>query len=88
MASYQRLFDLAERLDAIQAVKEGLASVDRDEEMPIKEAFKKLEKDLRRPQAAWCISATAPKGPEQPSPERRPGSRVLSGEGHPARQNT
>jgi hypothetical protein len=28
-ASYERIFDLAERLDTMQAVKEGLASVDR-----------------------------------------------------------
>jgi prevent-host-death family protein len=29
--SYQRLLDLAERLETIQAVKEGLASMERDE---------------------------------------------------------
>jgi len=46
-ASYQRLFDLAERLETIQAVKEGLASVDRGEGRPMDEVFDALEKDLR-----------------------------------------
>jgi len=45
-ASYQRLFDLAERLETIQAVKEGLASVDRGEGRPMDEVFDALEKDL------------------------------------------
>ncbi len=47
-ASYQRLFDLAERLQTIQAVKEGIASVDRGEGTPMDDAFDALEKDLRR----------------------------------------
>src|SRR5271169_3924912 len=47
-ASYQRLFDLAERLETIQAVKEGLASADRGEGRPMDEVFDALEKDLRR----------------------------------------
>jgi hypothetical protein len=47
----QRLFDLAERLDTIQAVKEGLASAERGEGMPIDEAFNTVEKELRRPKA-------------------------------------
>ncbi len=50
-ASYQRLFDLAERLETIQAVKEGLASVDRGEGRPLDEVFDALEKDLRRGKA-------------------------------------
>jgi len=50
-ASYQRLFDLAERLETIQAVKEGLASVDRGEGRPMDEVFDALEKDLRRGKA-------------------------------------
>jgi prevent-host-death family protein len=50
-ASYQRLFDLAERLETIQAVKEGLASADRGEGKPMDAVFDALEKDLRRTKA-------------------------------------
>ncbi len=50
-ASYQRLFDLAERLETIQAVKEGLASADRGEGTPMDDLFDALEKDLRRGKA-------------------------------------
>jgi PHD/YefM family antitoxin component YafN of YafNO toxin-antitoxin module len=50
-ASYQRLFDLAERLETIQAVKEGIASVDRGEGTPMDDVFNSLEKDLRRAKA-------------------------------------
>lgn len=45
--SYQRLLDLAERLETIQAVKEGLASLGRGEGRPVDEAFDELEKQLR-----------------------------------------
>jgi prevent-host-death family protein len=48
-ASYQRLFDLAERLETIEAVKEGIASADLGKGRPMDEAFDALEKDLRRP---------------------------------------
>jgi prevent-host-death family protein len=47
-ASYQRLFDLAERLETIQAVKESLAAADRGEGTPMDDMFDSLEKDLRR----------------------------------------
>jgi hypothetical protein len=47
-ASYQRLFDLAERLETIQAVEDGLASVNRGKGRPMDEVFDALEKDLRR----------------------------------------
>jgi len=50
-ASYQRLFDLAERLETIQAVKESLASADRGEGRPMDDVFDALEKDLRRAKA-------------------------------------
>ncbi len=50
-ASYQRLFDLAERLETIQAVKEGLASAARGEGTPMDDVFDALEKDLRRAKA-------------------------------------
>jgi prevent-host-death family protein len=50
-ASYQRLFNLAEQLETIQAVKEGLASVDRGEGRPMDDVFDALEKDLRRTKA-------------------------------------
>jgi prevent-host-death family protein len=46
-ASYQRLFELAERLKAIQAVKESLASAGRGEGRAMDEVFDALEKDLR-----------------------------------------
>jgi prevent-host-death family protein len=45
--SYQRLLDLAERLETIQAVKEGLASADRGEGRSMDDAFDELEKQLR-----------------------------------------
>ena len=45
--SYQRLLDLAERLETIQAVKEGIASADRGEGRPMEEAFDELERELR-----------------------------------------
>ncbi len=50
-ASYQRLFDLAERLETIQAVKESIASADRGEGRPMDDTFDALEKELRRPKA-------------------------------------
>jgi prevent-host-death family protein len=50
-ASYQRLFELAERLETIQAVKEGLASADGGEGRPMDDVFDALEKDLRRAKA-------------------------------------
>ncbi len=46
--AYQKLFDLAERLETIQAVKEGLASADQREGKPMDDVFDMLEKDLRR----------------------------------------
>ena len=45
--SYQRIFDLAERLKTIQAVKEGLASVQRGEGKPMDEVFDALEVELQ-----------------------------------------
>jgi len=50
-ASYQRLFDLAERLATIEAVKEGLASIDRGEGKPMDDVFDAVEGDLRRGKA-------------------------------------
>jgi prevent-host-death family protein len=47
-ASYQRLFDLAERLETMQAVKEGIASADREEGKPMDAAFDALDNELRR----------------------------------------
>jgi prevent-host-death family protein len=47
-ASYQRLFELAERLETIQAVKESLASADRGGGRSMDDVFETLEKDLRR----------------------------------------
>jgi prevent-host-death family protein len=46
-ASYQQLYDLAERLETIQAVKEGLASADRGEGRAMDGVFDALEKELR-----------------------------------------
>jgi prevent-host-death family protein len=45
--SYQRLLDLAERLETLDAVKEGLASIDKGEGKPMDEVFDALEKKLR-----------------------------------------
>jgi prevent-host-death family protein len=45
--SYQKLLDLAERLETIEAVKEGLASIDKGEGRPMDDVFDALEKRLR-----------------------------------------
>lgn len=45
--TYQRLLDLAERLETIDAVKEGLASIDNGEGKPKDQVFDALEKKLR-----------------------------------------
>src|SRR5271166_864196 len=45
--SYQRLLDLAERLEAIQAVKEGLSSIDSGEGKPMDHVFDELQNNLR-----------------------------------------
>lgn len=45
--SYQRLLDLAERLETIEAVREGLQSADRGEGRPMNAVFDDLEKALR-----------------------------------------
>ena len=50
-ASYQRLFELAERLETIQAVKESLDSADRGDGRPLDDVFDLLEKDLQRAKA-------------------------------------
>jgi PHD/YefM family antitoxin component YafN of YafNO toxin-antitoxin module len=44
--SYQRLLNIAERLETIQAVKEGLASIRRGEGRPMDEVFDELEREL------------------------------------------
>jgi prevent-host-death family protein len=46
--SYQRLLDIAERLETIQAVKEGLASAERGEGRPLELVFGELEKVIRK----------------------------------------
>jgi prevent-host-death family protein len=45
--SYQRLLELAERLETIEAVKEGLASMGRGEGRPADVVFDELEAELR-----------------------------------------
>ncbi len=45
--SYQRLHDLAERLETFEAVREGLASADRGEGSPMDHVFDALEKKIR-----------------------------------------
>jgi len=46
--SYQKLREMAEPLETIEAVKEGLASVKRGEGRPMDEAFDGLEEEIRR----------------------------------------
>jgi prevent-host-death family protein len=46
--SYQRLLDLAERLETIQAVKEGLASMEAGGGRPMDAVFDDLEKEMRK----------------------------------------
>ena len=45
--SYQRLLDLAERLETIQAVREGLESMRNGEGRPLDDVFVELEEQLR-----------------------------------------
>ncbi len=45
--SYQRLLDLAERLETIQAVREGLGSIDSGQGKPMDQVFDELENNLR-----------------------------------------
>lgn len=45
--SYQRLLALADRLATIEAVREGLASIQRGEGRSIDDVFTELEKELR-----------------------------------------
>jgi prevent-host-death family protein len=45
--SYQRLLALAERLETIEAVKEGLTSIDKGEGRSVDDVFDELEKRLR-----------------------------------------
>jgi prevent-host-death family protein len=45
--SYQRLLDFAERMETIQAVKEGLASMGRGEGRPMDDVFEEIEAELR-----------------------------------------
>jgi len=44
--SYQRLLNLAERLETIQAVKAGLESIERGEGKPMDDVFNLLEREL------------------------------------------
>jgi prevent-host-death family protein len=46
--SYQRLLNLAERLETIEAVKQGLGSMERGEGRPMDDAFDEIEKGLRK----------------------------------------
>ncbi len=46
-ASYQKLLDQLERLETIQVVREGIASIARGEGQPMEEFFAELEADLR-----------------------------------------
>jgi PHD/YefM family antitoxin component YafN of YafNO toxin-antitoxin module len=45
--SYQRLLDLAERLKAIEAVREGIASANRGDGRTADEVFDDIERQLR-----------------------------------------
>jgi prevent-host-death family protein len=45
--SYQRLLDLADRLETIQAVKEGIASADRGEGRSMDDVFDELEREFQ-----------------------------------------
>jgi PHD/YefM family antitoxin component YafN of YafNO toxin-antitoxin module len=47
-ASYRALLDRAERLETIEAVREGLASIGKGEGRPMDEVFDDLEREARR----------------------------------------
>lgn len=46
-ASYRKLLDLAERLDTIQAIKDGLASLERGEGKALDDVFESLERGIQ-----------------------------------------
>jgi PHD/YefM family antitoxin component YafN of YafNO toxin-antitoxin module len=43
-ASYQKLLDLLDRLEAVEGIKQGLASMHRDEGRPADEVFRDMRK--------------------------------------------
>jgi hypothetical protein len=47
--SYQKLLDLADRLETIDAVRQGLAAIERGEGRPMDDLFDELEKEFRGP---------------------------------------
>jgi hypothetical protein len=51
--SYQRLLDLADRLETIQAIKDGLRSAERGEGKPMDDVFDALEAELQPKANAW-----------------------------------
>ena len=60
--SYQRLLALAERLETIEAVRQGLESMKRGEGRPAEEVFAEIEKDCVRPPNHVPPPATRPVG--------------------------
>ena len=82
--SYQRLFDLAERLETMQAVKEGLASMKRGEVRGRKPPLMSSRRNCGRGDGGdrQCYSSapggarlSAPHGPRCAATRHRPGHR-------------
>jgi hypothetical protein len=42
--SYQLLLELVDRLETIEAIREGIASVDRGEGLPVEEVFEEIQR--------------------------------------------
>jgi prevent-host-death family protein len=47
--SYQKLLDITDRLETIDAVRQGLAAIERGEGRPMDDLFDELEKEFRSP---------------------------------------
>jgi len=48
VASYQRLLELADRMEALEGVSEGLEQMERGEGVPVEEAFDQIRRSAGR----------------------------------------
>jgi prevent-host-death family protein len=55
--SYQRLFEAAEQIEAVEGIREGLAYMERGEGIPAQEAFDSLRRKHEIPEAVEGIRA-------------------------------
>jgi len=55
--SYQMLLELVDRLDTIEAIREGIASIERDEGRPAEEVFEEISSHRERPSRRSAAAA-------------------------------